>query len=242
MLNAFIIQDCDDEDLTNFSLQKSQCFNIVKKYTSLEKALPHIIKKKPEAIFLNVEKSGDCGHELIEKLHKESIYPLFIVTTTFDQKAANAIRNASIAYLVKQSEQPEDNGNNGEIQNDQNDKSLLNNRNIAINPENHRIRLNTHNGFIMINPLDILYIRADWNYSDIYFVNKKHETISSNIGSIEKLLSKKQFFRINRSTIINLDYLIKVNRKTKTCIINLLGKDKEFCIPTRRIREMEKIF
>ncbi len=239
-LKTFLVQDYEESNKP--FLQKSSCFKFVKKYSSIEKALPQIIKQKPEAIFLNVERSGECVHEFIEKLHNESIYPLFIITTAFDQKAAHDIRNASIEYLINQSESLITKNNDEDLLKSEPNKASLNNKTNTLQHDILRIRLNTHNGFIMINPTDILYIKADWNYSDIYFVNKKHETISSNIGSIEKLLSKNQFFRINRSIIINLDYLIKVNRKTKKCIINHFGKEKEFCIPTRRIREMEKIF
>ena len=91
----------------------------------------------------------------------------------------------------------------------------------------------------MINPRDIIFIQADWNYSEIFLEKDKHELVTINLGNIEKLLPPGDFARINRSVIINLRYLKKVQRGKRLCT---LIKDTDtfvFKIPLLRIRQLE---
>jgi DNA-binding LytR/AlgR family response regulator len=50
--------------------------------------------------------------------------------------------------------------------------------------------------------------------------NGRTEIISSNLGTMQKELSKDGFFRISRSALINLDYLTQVNSKNSVCQLN----------------------
>ena len=61
-----------------------------------------------------------------------------------------------------------------------------------------------------------------------------------NIGSLEELLPSMDFFRINRSTIINVAYLVKVSRKHRTACLVKDGKEYTFKIPILNIRKLER--
>ncbi|KPM46686.1 3-coathanger stack domain-containing protein [Jiulongibacter sediminis] len=54
---------------------------------------------------------------------------------------------------------------------------------------------------------EILQLKASDNYTYIYFTNGEELLSSTNLGKLEKRLSKEDFFRVNRSTIINRHYL-----------------------------------
>jgi len=82
-----------------------------------------------------------------------------------------------------------------------------------------RLKFNTINGFTIINPEDIVYCKAEQNYTHIYLKNMQHEIITSNIGKIELQLPTTCFVRISRSAIVNLDYIKEVYRNKKQCIV-----------------------
>ena len=62
-------------------------------------------------------------------------------------------------------------------------------------------------GHKKICPTSILMLKADINYTYIYFVDGSCILSSTNIGILEKRLKESDFFRSHRSTIINLKYV-----------------------------------
>ncbi|KPM47408.1 LytTR family DNA-binding domain-containing protein [Jiulongibacter sediminis] len=52
---------------------------------------------------------------------------------------------------------------------------------------------------------EISFLKADVNYTRIHFKSGETELVATNLGQIEKRLPEGLFYRVNRSTIINLD-------------------------------------
>lgn len=67
----------------------------------------------------------------------------------------------------------------------------------------------------------ILLLKADKNYTEIFLTDGSKILSSTTMGIIEKRLEDYNFFRPNRSTIINLRYLDK-DKTTKEPFSNLL--------------------
>jgi DNA-binding LytR/AlgR family response regulator len=102
-----------------------------------------------------------------------------------------------------------------------------------------KIRFNTLGGFILIEPGEILYCKAEANYTDIFLATQTKHTISMNIGSIEKMLPSPAFFRISRSIIINVKYLTGINRNKRQCLLTAGQVPVSLTIAHDRIRELE---
>ena len=102
-----------------------------------------------------------------------------------------------------------------------------------------KIRLNTRNGFLLINPADILYLEAESSYTRMVYETDKDETVSVNLGIIEEALPSKTFFRISRCHIINLDYLESVSRKTNTVTITSNSFSKTLKISAYRLKLLD---
>ena len=103
----------------------------------------------------------------------------------------------------------------------------------------NKLKFNTHSGFYMLSPEDIIYIQADWNYSEVFLGEKKSELITINIGKLEEMLPKHLFYRISRSIIINVTWLVRVNRRKRLAILEKGGKEFSFKIPILNIRKIE---
>ncbi|MFT5886014.1 MAG: two-component system LytT family response regulator [Arcticibacterium sp.] len=56
-------------------------------------------------------------------------------------------------------------------------------------------------------PSQILYLKAESNYTQIYFNDGSQLLSSTTFGKLEQRLDSFDFFRANRSTIINLNHL-----------------------------------
>lgn len=103
---------------------------------------------------------------------------------------------------------------------------------LELNLNAHKkIRFNTRTGFIMIDPAEIVYCKADWSYTEIFLSGGTMHVVPINIGKVEELLNPKIFFRLNRSVILNRDAVQRVDRKRKLCTIDYNGKTVDFKLP-----------
>lgn len=241
---SVIVIDDDIHVIKSFEdlLSSDKRITLISTLNDPKAALQLIIDKKPDLVILDIQMPAMSGFEIVRELHELNIRPGIIFITAFDEYAIEAIKLSAFDFLLK----PVD---PGELMKslerffftmqqkafESNYVNLINYLNVK------KIRFNNSGGFIMINPHDILYIKADWNYSEIFFEAGKKELVVMNLGMIEKLLPSGTFARINRSTIINLQYLERVNRGKRQCILRKGDETFSFSIPLRRIRELESL-
>lgn len=74
------------------------------------------------------------------------------------------------------------------------------------------IRVGGHQKILATN---ILMLKAELNYTHIYFIDGSSMLSSTNIGVLERRLMEYNFFRTHRSTIINLQYLSDFKTQSK---------------------------
>ena len=65
---------------------------------------------------------------------------------------------------------------------------------------------------IFIRFKDIKLIKANGNYTETFLANGKTQLIPKLLKEWEMLLSEEQFIRIHRSTIVNIDYITKIEK------------------------------
>ena len=201
---------------------------VVGSYGTAEAALNEIINKAPQIIFLDIELPRKSGFDFLQDLKQFNKHPCIIFTTAFDKYALQAIKHAAFDYLLKPINPDEltitinrflSSSQQCAIE-DKIDRLLE-----YINP-NRKIRFNTSHGFILISPSEIVYCQADWNYTEIYMSKENKECVTMNIGSLEKMLPSDQFIRVNRSILINKQFIEKFDRKRR--IIFLKASDEIF--------------
>ena len=59
----------------------------------------------------------------------------------------------------------------------------------------------------MLNVSDIMYLQADSNYTIIHLSGLNKIVATRSLGDFEKILNDPAFFRIHKSTIINMNFL-----------------------------------
>lgn len=204
------------------------------------KALTSILQIKPDLVFLDIQMPGMSGFDILESLSQTEVKPFVIFVTAFDKFAIQAIRSSVFDYLLK----PVDEGEltlaiERFMAQHKQKAQEVNYAALLGNASRKKIRFNTTGGFILLNPEDIVYIQADWNYSEIHLSKEKFELVTMNLGSVEEVLPAGYFARINRSVIINLTYLEKIQRGKRLCILKKDGVTFEFKIPLLRVRYLE---
>ncbi len=201
-----------------------------------------ILQSRPDIIFLDIKLKDENGFDLILQFKDYAVDPFIVMVTGYDQFAMEAIKAGAFDYLLK----PVDSDELVKVFSRFRQKQFR----LPHQPDSpltqaesiHKIRFNTLGGFILVNPEEILYCKAEANYTDLYLIDQRKHTISQNIGKIEETLTRPMFFRISRSIIINLKYLTEINRGRRLCTLSANHNSYPLTIAHDRIRDLEGAF
>lgn len=241
-IRALIVDDEENaRDILERVLLRIENIDIIAKASSADEGFEMILKLKPDLVFLDIQMPGRDGFGLVQQLKSFNIKTTIIFVTAHVEYAIDALKVAAFDYLLKPVEFTD---LKDTIQRYREEKlNEINEQKVDILLDllnkKDKISFNTRTGYIYIKPDDVVYCEADVNYTSIYFGGLRTEVVTVNIGKVEEMLDKSKFYRISRSHLINLDHLVKADRKLKCC--ELYKNDEKFCIPAppKQIRLLE---
>lgn len=183
---------------------------IIASCDSPNKALEFMKTSNPDLLFLDIEMPKMNGFELLEKL--ENFHFDIIFTTAFDEYALNAFKVNAVDYLLKPIDEKEliQAVNKVRIRKDISQKQVDNilskvNKNLQTNI--NKIPISTSKGIDFVSVSDILYCRAESNYTFICFADNSKKLISKTLKAFEETLPKACFFRSHQSYVVNLQHV-----------------------------------
>jgi two-component system LytT family response regulator len=243
-LKKALIIDDDQDAIDNLQvlLKDNNSIQIVGTITNPMLAIDMVRQLKPDLIFLDIQMPDKDGFEVLRDMLKESLRTEVIFITAYDRFAIDAIRFSALDYLLKPVSPYDLNNALMRFLSKSKDSETSFAMNTLLEKTIHntnKLKFNTHSGFFLLAPEDIVYIQADWNYSEVYLGEKRSELITINIGKLEEMLPKHLFYRISRSIIINVSLLVKVNRRKRLAFLEKDGKEFSFKIPLLNIRKIE---
>ncbi len=205
----------DDEDNARFALRKVLDSNtpdiqLIGEASDVASGLALITQTKPDLVFLDVQMPDGTGFDLLEKVQDQNFKVIFV--SAYDHFAITAFRFSASDYLLKPV-QPEDvlraiDRIKKEPENQAaRIKVLLGNRNGV-----EKIVLPSLDELLFVKVNDIIRCESDNNYTYFYLLDKERILVSRTLKDYEDLLEPLGFFRIHKSSIINLRYLKKYRK------------------------------
>jgi two-component system, LytTR family, response regulator len=202
----------DDERLARANLLK-----LLETYPEIEiageagscKAAVELINiHNPQLVFLDIQLSGETGFDLLTVTGK-SIKIIFV--TAFDEYAIRAFEVNAVDYLLKPVN-PERLGESiGRVMNN-NEKQDCGTTRYDYSDSIY-VQLNNYTSrFIKIS--SITFIEPIGNYSRIVTTDGKHYLVLKTLKQWEEELPFTNFKRIHRSSIINIDHLERIEKRT----------------------------
>lgn len=181
-----------------------------------------IMQHQPDLIFLDIQMPKITGFEMLELIENR---PKVIFTTAFDEYALKAFDQNAIDYLLKPfSQERFDKAMQKCLAN--NDKTLpVNTLEPLLNTSNNELETRVvvkHQGNIkIIQTVDILYLEAYDDYVKIHtaenvFVKKK------TMSYFEQAFNPKQFVRVHRSFIVQVNQINKMEPSDKETMVAIL--------------------
>lgn len=164
---------------------------------NIAEAVRLIRAEKPNLVFLDIQLSGENGFDLLE--HVEQNFKLIFVTA-FDAYAIRAFEVNALDYLLKPVN-PERLAKAIERLSEESEDT----RELRQLEFDDRIFLELGERSVFLKVCDISHINAAGDYSEIFTRDGKKFLLEKSLREWEERLPEKNFLRIHRQTIINLE-------------------------------------
>ena len=214
MMRAIII---DDEKRARVSLSlllAEYCpeIELVAECENLPEGVKAIRKHQPDLVLLDIEMPGHSGLELVDFFDEKEINFAIIFTTAYNEYAIQAFKLSALDYLLKPIV-PEELINaiaRLERQKGIQFKALAEN---IQNESFEKIAVPSGSSLLLLKLSEIIYIKGEGSYSEIFMQDKTKHMVSRNLKNFEEILQKdKRFLRTHKSYIVNFDEVVSFNK------------------------------
>lgn len=197
----------DDE-----ALGRKEMRRLLKKHVEVEivaeacdgdEAVALIEKHTPDLVFLDIRMPGRDGFEVLDAL--EPPLPEIIFSTAYDQFAVNAIRRGALDYLLKPVA-PEDLERAIEMARNRIDRSGKIRKGEVKLRSVDKIFVQEGKTALFLEIGSICALKSEGNYTKICSLHG-HGLVRRSIKYFENRLDPQEFFRANRSQVINLKFV-----------------------------------
>jgi two-component system, LytTR family, response regulator len=162
--------------------------------------------KLPDILFLDIEMPGGSGFDVLEVIGKDHEARV-IFTTAHSEYAIRAIKSGAKDYLLKPIDPDELILAVEKVREEKSSEA----KPRVVQRNSSSIPVTTSKGILLLNKEDIIFIKAEGRYSQLYCRDEKSYTVCKNIGEYEEELSSDFFFRVHKSYIINCKHVVKIN-------------------------------
>ena len=242
MIRAMII---DDEqwaiDSLKWELEKfCPDVSVVDSFTNPLEAIKAVDTVEPDCIFLDIEMPELDGFQFLKQL-KYHDFDL-VITTAYSQYAIKAFKENAVNYLLKPID-PEDlietvgrivlNQKNNEL--GANFEHILENviKKTDFN-RSKRVPLPLLNKVVMVELKNIVYCKADGNYTHVFMQDGKKYLLSKTIKTFFDSANSDLFLRVHKSYMVNTNYIAEYTRGDGG---ELLMSNKHYIPVSRRHKE-----
>lgn len=236
MIRILLVDDeLDALDLMEGLLSNIAGVEVVGKASTRFDALSLMLTQRPDVIFQDIQMRGENGLDLVDEYRKHAFSGKIVFVTAHVQYAVDAIKMSAFDYLLKPVDLDELRTLVLRLLADftQADQTSL--------YHTKKLKIPTRTGYILILQEEIAYCEADGNYTKITKSDSEQVTTSIHLGKLEEDLDKQQLFRISRSVIMNVNYLVSVNKGKQECTLKVANEEIILHISSKRIAELESM-
>jgi two-component system, LytTR family, response regulator len=176
-------------------------------------------KEEVDFIFLDISMPKEDGFDFLKSIPKENYGIIFV--TAYEEYALRALKANAIDYLLK----PVNTMELREAVSKAIKYHELRKSKAAYQSIYHESLDNLHDqvssgkkyiekitiaeqlGFRMVKVSELMYLQADSNYTILHLSGLDKIVATRSLGEFEKMFENPVFFRIHKSTIINMEYL-----------------------------------
>lgn len=236
-MNTYKTIIIDDERLAREEVKRAleiyPDFEVIGEASNADMAKDLIEKARPDIIFLDIHMPKKSGFDLLDELVS---VPEVVFTTAYDQYAVKAFEVNALDYIVKPIREERFSQAIEKIR-----KEFANRENDSQAPFllHRKIFMKDGDSCYFIPLSSISLIESVDNYARFYFEDKT-VLIKRSLNLLEEKLDPGLFFRINRSQIINTEYITEIHPYFQNKLKITLSTGKNLEISNRQSAKFKK--
>jgi two-component system LytT family response regulator len=231
----------DDEskalDVLSYLLKATGKVEVIAKETNPNMGLRQVMIHQPDLVFMDIDMPEKNGLEVLKELNELQCKSKVIVVSAHDEFVFEAFKNSAIDFLLKPV-----------MINDLNQLMvrLLNNigsqKTIRVtSDESQKLKFITGNTSVFLYPKEIIFFKADGNYTCVITTDGKERLLTAGVGKVEQILTTS-FVRISRSIIINTQYLAMLVKGKRLCVLKHNEEEYQLKASVNNFYELERQF
>jgi len=233
-LNAIIV---DDEpfarETLKAALENFPDIEILAECVNGFEAVQAVQKHQPQLLFLDIQMPKLDGLDVVELLGKDAPFVIFV--TSYDEYALKAFEAEALDYILKPvkaerlAKTIQRVRERMRAQQVQPMEQLIDKHRDSMGPLD---RVLIRNGYdvVIIPAQEIVYFEAEDDYVKVYTAEGKSFLKSERMSKLEKMLDPRNFCRIHRSFILNIEYIKKIEPYTKDNKVAILKTGQRLSI------------
>ena len=226
-LKTIIVEDeqTSREILKNYLTKYCPTVEVLGEAQNIDEAMVLIRNNDLDLVFLDVEMPYGSGFDLLDKFDKTDFEVVFV--TAYNQYAIEALNNHASYYLLKPISIDEliksvDYVTQIKVKENELQHAVLIPK---ISATDNKITIPTQDGFEVLEIKDIIYCKADDNYTEIFLENNQKKLVSKTLKYFEDLLKDTGFARIHKSFLVNVSYIASYKKGKGGTISLTNGKE-----------------
>jgi len=226
MISCVIIDDeanCREDLKTLIEYKFKGRIEIVGMGASVHEGVGIINRTMPDIVFLDIRMPVEDGFQLFKKFDHIPFEVVF--TTSYEEFAFKAIKHAAFDFLLKPVD-PKDLEKFLERFDKRAEKTSANNKIKMLlshlesgGEPNILVSLPVGKEYKVVNARDIVFCKADVNYTEIITADGTKVLVTKTLGKVEEILDYPFFFRCHKSYLVNIFYIKKFIRASENYLL-----------------------
>lgn len=239
MMKGIII---DDEPLIRMDLKHMLTdhpdMDIIGEAGTLPHAERLLMETRPDAVFLDIQLIGGTGFDLLPFISPGAG---IIIVTAYDEFAVRGFEVNALDYLLKPIKPQRLAEALNRLRNHcRGDRTAS--LSAAGGNQDYRLLVKTEGDQCVVSAKAVdAIVSMGGNYTRVYLHNGESHAMRRTLSQWESLLPEGLFFRVHRSTILNLDRIRRISRpRNGPCHIYLAGEDNPFEVSRRSMVTLKR--
>ena len=206
-----------EDDPTSAFILRQFLFDLMYKdihiFSDAKSGMEAIRLIKPDIIFLDILLKDGNGIDVLKFVDATKMQTHVIVITENTKCINDVVRYSIIDFLIKPVSRVD---LKMAIEKVELHNLLYNQIKASDNTvKGHNlIEINSNKEISFYNPQNVVCIEANGNYSQIFMIDGKKDTVTQNPGKLADKFSTDNFIRVSRKSIVNINFLRKLNKQT----------------------------
>lgn len=188
---------------------------IVDKVDSVTRAIEALRKKDVDFAIMDVMIKGGTSFDVLERLNDIDFHIIF--TTSFENFAIRAFKQASVDYLLKPIDRSEFVKAIEKVERREKERRLKERYELLIASyqrpsEDRKIAITDNNGVVFIYPRTIIRCVSENAYTTFHFSDRQPLIVSKPLKHCEQILEEFGFTRVHNRILVNLKHIEKYSK------------------------------